>query len=465
LFITFLKGAVWAATVPIFQTPDEQTHYTSVQHYAEPKDYKPLNYNFSRKNVDLYDINTQNLSPELKKTLENTQFESIRFHPDAKMAFSSDSFWGSGEKEIQKNRPSRFVDSYPAWFTSYSPMYYSACAFLENAFASGSIVDRVFVERMLSVFLTTLTILFAYFIFREIKFNKTEAVLAAGFVSFQPMFTFIGSSINVDAMLFFGFSIFLLGAVRVLNQKNFFASLLLLASGAAISISSKPTGYFLIPATILLGIFYAVQKREAFFNLSQKKRVITLSLTGLFLVFTWSFLWKIIMRYFSSLRPLPFYHEYILFQVGFSDLLNKSRFYWGDFGWLDTPIGDWHIYLIWTVLFFSLIGAVWIIAKKRENFVYVLFFAFIVAGFGLMIHLVNSSQIPINNVRDMSHSINIQGRYFFPVIIAKMALIIFGLSAVFPSIPRKKIIYALFIGMVALNLIGLFNYVIPRYYL
>lgn len=469
LLITLLKGLIWAYAVPPFQAPDEQVHYASVQHYAEPRDYKPQSYDFPLEKTNLFDIRTQNLSPELRNFLEKIDFEKVRFHPNKKIKFASNSLWGAKEKNLKENQLSRFVTAYPAWATNYPPFYYKICGFLENVFASETIVNRVFIERIFSVFLTTLTVFFSYMVFREIKFRKIESALSAGIVSFQPMFTFISSSINVDALLFLGFSVFLLGAVRIINQKKILTSLGLIFLGAGISILSKPPGYFLIPATILLGIFYVVQNREKIFNLNQKQKIISLSLIGLafisgFVVF-WQILAKIKSQYFPGLKPLSFIYQYLVLQFDFSWLLQKSLFYWGDFGWLDTPISTWFIYLIWILLFLSLTGVVKILVKREENFIYVLFFALIIIGFGFMIHFVNLSQLPIEDVRNSTVSINIQGRYFFPVIIAKMALIIFGLSALFPAFTRKNIIYTLFIGMAALNLISLFNYVIPRFYL
>lgn len=465
LFLTFLKGAVWATAVPLFQAPDEQTHYASVQYYAEPENYQPKSNDFPIGKTSLFDIKTQNLSPELRNYLEKTEFGRIRFNPGDITKFSPGSLWGTEEKKVQENQLPRFVESYPAWFTSYSPIYYKICGFLENIFASRSIIDRVFIERLFSVLLTTLTILFAYFIFREINFSKTEAVLAAGIVSFQPMFTFIGASINVDVPLFFGFSVFLFGAMRMLNRKNILTSSVFLLLGASIAILSKPPGYFLIPAAILTGIFFVAQKREKLFSLSRKQKIFSLSMIVLFFAVALDFLWKTMGKYSFALKPLSFYWKYFLFQMEPAYLLTKSRYYWGSFGWLDTPIDARYIYFIWFLLILSLIGIIKIIAKRRDDFAPVLYFSLIVSSFGLMIHFINSSQIPVSNVRDLSGAINIQGRYFFPVIIAKMALIIFGLSALFPFISRKKIIFALFVGMVALNLVGLFDYLIPRFYL
>lgn len=465
LLLTFLKGAVWATASPLFQAPDEQVHYASVQHFAEPKDFAPRSHDFPLEKTSLFDIKTQNLSPELRNYLEQTEFEQVRFHPDKKMTFIPDSFWGSGEKNVLENRLSRFIERYPAWFTNYSPVYYTVCGFLENIFSSRSIIDRVFIERLFSVFLTTLTVLFAYFVFREVHFGRTEAVLAAGIVSFQPMFTFMGTAINVDAPLFFGFTVFFLGAVRILNRKKFILSLLLVLSGTAISILSKAPGYFLVPAVILLGMFYVAQRREMFFNLNRRQKIISALSIGLFFVFGLAIFWQITMKYFSSLKPLSFFYEYIIYQFSFPRLLDKSIFYWADFGWLDAPIDTRYIYIIWALLALSFVGIMKILIKRRENFTYVLFFALIVAGFGLMIHYINLSMLPIDDIGSTTTSINIQGRYFFPVIIAKMALIIFGLSALFPFISRKRIVFALFAGMAALNLVGLLNYLIPRYYL
>jgi len=102
--------------------------------------------------------------------------------------------------------------------------------------------------------------------------------------------------------------------------------------------------------------------------------------------------------------------------------------------------------------------------QEKTAFYQTIFLIFCVLGFFLMIHTVNFQQVNPRNVADESHSIAIQGRYFFPVMAAKFYLIFLGLSFLLSRPSWRAVAWFLFSFMLVLNLAGLFVYVIPRYY-
>jgi len=478
LLLTFAKGLFWSNVIPIFQTPDEQCHYANVQHYAEPKNYQPQSHNFPIKETDLYNYKTQNLSPELMAVLEKTFFEKVRFNYQLTAVFKEGSLNGSGEEGIRKEKLSRFILKYPPWGTNYSPQYYSSAAFLENTFSDLSIFERVYIIRFFSVLIMVLLIFIGYLCFKELSLSSKESLLLAAALSFQPMLTFITSSINIDSMLFLGFFIFILGGLKFIKRFSF-ATLLFMIVGIWLGCQAKPSGYFMIPVFLVL-LLYALttnvnlkvfsRKTLALKNGLSKKLILkyagvgTAILIGIFALI--KFL-KMSLGYFKNLEAFKNLPNQLLKQAEYENTLRRSFSYWGDFGWLDTYLKFSYIVGIWILLGISTMGFIFYLKNQyqeqkkgipstRKHLHQLIFLLIMLVGVNFMIYFMNL-YYPV---------LDYQGRYFFPSIIAKFALIGFGLSYFFKKfISREQTLLVLFIIMLFLNMISLFGFLIPRYYL
>lgn len=476
IIITFVKGAVWAAAMPLFQTPDEQFHYATIQYYALPKGYQPKSNDFPLDKITLDDVNSQNLSPELKNFLDKTDFARIRFKPDNQMSFADNSPFGIGEKDLRNQNLSRYVERFPPWYSSYSPLYYKTMSFVENALSGHNIIERVFSIRLFSVILGTLLVLCAYFIFRELYLDKVESVILAGIVSFQPMLTFINSSINVDPLLFFAFAIFILGSVRVLRNKIDIWSVAFILAGIILGINTKPPGYFMpVALFFLVPLYFLLHYRDKIATPSWKKNFFWLILSS---AVAMSAIYFMLKSYFPNvLKPLLLLPKYLLFELKYQPSLERSLSYWGNFGWVDTNLSRFFIFSIWILSIVAAIGiakyflkALFLKSHKKTEkarlfFFQLLFFLIFVVGISFMIHFVNLELLNPNNVADQSASISTQGRYFFPSLIPRLALLAFGFVFLLPKIRRKWIFMTLLIGMIFLNIWSLLDLVIPRYYL
>lgn len=484
LSITLLKGVIWSYATPLFQAPDEQVHYASVQYYAEPAGYEPKSYDFPLDKTDMFNLRTQNLSPELKYFLEKTQFEKVRFHKEKTMDFRSGAMDGSYENDVRQSTSSRFVEKYPAWVIHYSAPYYLTVAGIENLFGNFSIIERVYLERLFSVFLLALFVLFSYLMFRELGQNEVISALLAGAVSFQPMLTFITSSINIDTLLIAAFGALLYGAIRFLKRGAEPVSIVWIVGGSIVSFFTKPPGYFALAVILLLLVLFFLRQAKIHLQINPRQKiflytgftVLILVLGGLFLLLYQSAK----SRYFPGSQPLGLLPDYVRHQLEYYVLYAHSSYYWGNFGWLDTPFPQVLIWMIWACLVGGFIGLIYYFAKnlagwkalkerKKIFFYQVIFLLLAFLGFGFMIHAVNFQQVNPNNVADETNSIAIQGRYFFPVMGAKFFLIFWGWAAITTAIYKRTkpgmAALLLFSGLVLLNLTGLLAYLVPRYYL
>jgi hypothetical protein len=476
LLVTLLKGAVWAYVVPPFQAPDEQVHYAEIQHYAEPAGYITQDNNFPLSKTTLFDIDTQNLSPELKHYLERADFEQTRFDPKVKADFAD--HLPFRDQEPAGDSVNRFDVRHPAWLTNYPPFYYEAGAAIENAAAPLGVADKSFFIRLLSVLLTTVFVLSAYLIFRELNLAKTSAALLAATVSFQPMLTFIGASINVDALLFAGFGIFLWGAVRILKKIEWMGVAALLV-GTIVSVAAKPSGYFALFALPAFAILLLIKYYPEVKKWERSKKIFWGNLAGLIIILAigglYIFYAAIKAKFFAGHQSLHLLLPYVAHQFAYAVFLGHSWFYWGNFGWLSLPIHRYYAYFLWVVMALAILGVSTFLFQKLRNwkqadqsekifFYQTLFLLFCVLGFFFMIHAVNFQQVNPRNVADETNSIAIQGRYLFPVMAAKFFLIYLGLATLFGRIKKIRIATFLLAGMVLLNTVSLLVYVIPRYY-
>ncbi len=482
ILTTIVKGLVWAFVVPIFQAPDEHRHYATIQHYAQPKDYAPSSYDFPSGDFNFFDIDTHNMSPELRNFVEKIELPKTCFDANGKYSFQDNSSFGLHEEQIRSANLLRFVEKYPPYKTPYSPLYYKTDSYVENFLAEKgiSIIERAYLMRLISVIVFSILILVYYFIFKELSFSKTESALLAGILSFQPMLTFICSIINIDSLSFLSFGIFTLGAMKIFKKIDS-ASVILLISGTILAINTKATGLFLLTALAVLIILYLVCHKIKLLSLSRlaknKKQLTKLILVILLFSGISFFVFHKLQSHYSSIVSLDVIKKYIQYHLELPISIDRSLSYWGNFGSPNVPISKYYIFAIWAILAFSIIGFlghIFSCIRKKEIkknitnrifFFQIIFLTYILVAFNLMIHFVNIQAANPENFADPFASIGTPGRYFFPTIFAKLTLFIIGFCYFFKKISREKIIFIFLIAMILFNMICLFSYIIPRYYL
>jgi hypothetical protein len=500
LFI--IQGLFWIHLTPIFQAPDEQFHYATVQHYAYQGKYDQIENSkkFDLTKASLFDIETQNLSPELRTLLNYTYFESTRFHPDSNFGDDNNSIDGIFEKKFRQEDENlkSYVQILPAWITNYSPIYYGYLAFFEKAFNFLNLIERFYLLRIFSFLFSLGSVILAYLFFKNLTSSKLKALLLTGLVAFHPMFIFITTSINVDLILIFAFYLLLYVSLKLLNsdkqnlkRSHLLIYLFLIPVSFILGVTAKAPGIFMFFILALLGLMLSLKHKAVLKNLIKNKKNlkyiggISLGLIGIIILLKKQII-KYLIRYFRNypLNELLNWEKiknYLSDFFTYDNLIFNSKHYWGNFGWLDTPINSLYIYFIWFCLLGALIGIAFFywdfyrfrktktnqVKTKKQNLILTKqnlrinsFFILMLLGFNLMIHYINF-HLP---------DVGFQGRYFFPLMIVKFYLIVFGLNYFFLRIIKIQLkqinlITAFLIFIVVLNLISVFFYIIPRFYI
>ena len=436
-----LKWLAWVAIVPFFQMPDEPAHFCYVQKLAETR------------KLFLGKADTS-FTEEVTSAWREGGQEELSFSRVNKYDFSAGEY-GEYEKKM-KNAPlearSKLTDI-PLVPVQYPPLYYLSATPFYNLFYSGNILDRDFAVRIFSALLGLFTVFIVYktagLIFPKHKYvPETIALL----VSFNPMFTFISASINSDCLLNALFSLYIYYYIKICLNKHSLKDVLLLAAVVALGFLTKQP-FILSLVILVIALFF-------FLKLSIKIKLAIAA--GCLLVSTVAFV------YLSQNFPMPvisssagqFFKHMLLKSVPFFYFDFIGSFF-GNFGWLDTPMPNVILNILFTVFYAAvllfLVDAFRSFKKNGEAFLSAK--QYMILAVPAIIYILSVIYIESNT------KFGLQGRYFFPVISLIYSCLLGGLLSVIPEKFRARFLFAAAILTVLLNMYCLFGVIVPKYYL
>lgn len=452
LVITLLKAIVWAGIVPIWHFPDEQAHFAQVSLYSET----------GRMRAD----DKRDLSEEIliSEKLLGTERDwagrnKFTFHPEYKIEYT-DTVVGKYEKEINNialDKRKNFIKHESA---AYPPLYYWLGSFFYKLFYQQSLIIRVFAVRFLSILLFIATVFFA-FKSAELLFpkNKVLAQAVAVMVSFQPMFTFVGSGVSSDVLFNLLFMIFIYLCLLIINNglKAGYLSMIMFL----FYLGNLTKRHFIITAPILLGAL-------AIFTLRKRKKKINL-LTVLLLVSTMMMaLWKPLNNWhqgknvWPDIKPVWRWSEDYISLPSFVSwtvrhtIAEVIPWYWGVFKWLGVVLPPIVNRIINRMMVLAGLGLLWRfvkvvrrgrLSKLDWNLIFLIWANLVY--FAVLMYwawLFRNSQ---------GFNFGFQGRYYFPLIFSHMVLFLTGFLSLTPKRWRSAVAKLTGMVMVLLNFIAL----------
>ncbi|MBP9751312.1 MAG: DUF2142 domain-containing protein [Candidatus Moranbacteria bacterium] len=566
-----VEGAVLSFLIPMFQNPDEQVHYGTAQHWAEPKEktWEIHAYESGKYFIDAKDIRTSNLPEEMVQSASIAKFNELTFERQNIQNFSDKSL----EKQITENDWKRYVDVSPTATSGTKSVYYLFASWLERFFSDESIFTRIFSMRMLGVAFGAATVLLMYLTVRKIGLSEKTSLLFTTLVAFQPMFAITAAQVNIDVALIFSFSLFLYAGVSFLrsvdsstrklarNDKEgdaakgtgFFATLRMTDGGlgmtkwaiiaiiaAVLGLLSKGPGIVLVAALYPLFVWGAYQRYTRSLDYARDDRkearndkvrkffaylgITTITLVGFgLLAVPKDYLIGItnataLSKFDSPLESIGKYLDKTMRQGEFRDTLLS---YWGNFGWLDTPIPEWILSVInWIEIVGFVAVLMYLLAPVLKKMDWIAAVAvlprndkvgrvperkYLVFFLGMIISLQFAIRFYDWRVFDATGQVLIgqPGRYFLPNLIGHLVLVVVGVGIavswvrgiVIPSLSRnlgilryaqndkigtgffatlrmtdgektfEMILKILALAMILLQLYAIVNVIIPRYYL
>ena len=471
LVLFVIKGFFLVLLFPFFQQPDEQIHYATVQHWAEPtiKNWK-IDQQGKVINNDLSDISTYRLTEETIQVAEKTQFDEIKFQKENTQHFSNNSA-GPFESEILTNNWNSYVEFESNNVSGTWSTYYWIGAHIERLLSEQNLLLRFYSSRSVSIAIGSLIVLLSYCIARKAGLSSFGSLGLAGMVAFQPMFAATAAQVNIDIALIFSFSLYTLAATLLLKHGiNWKFSLLLLLS-ILLGLASKGPGLVLVGVSLPLFLYLTYQKLQ----IGLQKFSFIVALVGLASIICAALF--IPASYFASITHLSTSSMFPSVADSLLQYTEKAHTvayffdmhasYWGNFGWLDTRL---NVHLLSFIAALELIGVFgllwyllgkevrpWLLEKK-----YLWFFLTLSLSLQLAIRFFDWRMF------DMTGTIIISpmGRYYLPNIIPHLLLVINGLGFFMKNRRQfERLILWLSIGMVLLSLYSIFFVIIPRYYL
>jgi 4-amino-4-deoxy-L-arabinose transferase-like glycosyltransferase len=445
--VAVVNAVVWAIVTPPFHVPDETGHVVYAQHLAETGQVPD-------------EPGEQPFSPELAAFLVELRFNEVVGRRNER-AIPSEAFDRSVDALVDD--PPSPVGAGGAIETSpQPPLYYTLAAGVYLASPWQDLLHRVWLMRLLSALMAGATTLFTFMFLREVLSQPWTWTVGALAVAFQPVFGFISSGVNADALLIAasagllfalarafrrgltpmgGFGIGLALAVGVLTKINFYAlvpgavlGVALLAwrarAGRPAALRGAAVAVGLLVAAVLLsiGLNLLVWDRSALGGgIENAARIAAGSdpaaAQPINLREQVSYTWQL------YLPKLPFmsdqFANYPLWQSFFKGWI-------GLFGWLDTPFPNW-VYTLAAVLVLPLLALCLVALWRRRaqlasRWPEILAYAAMAGGL-----LVSIGVLGLRYRRDTGFAFE-QARYllpFLPVYAAGLALAARGAGARF----------------------------------
>lgn len=460
LISAFFNACSWIVLIPIWQYPDEQAHFAQVQNFAETDMTIPKSPNTSKEI-----ILTEKVLGTFRDGFGNNKYT---YHPEFNIEYSNSND-GVYEETVRNLPKSTRTDLIGNEATVNPPLYYALGAIFYKGVGSSSIFERVFAVRFFSLILF-LPLIFITFKISQIIFknnNELQYTLTA-VIAFNPMLVFASTGVLPDSLTNLLFTIIILISLLILNNglniKYLIFALLTIIAG------SLTRQQFLITLPILsIAVFLKA-------IIDKKIRPIFV-LMGL--IITLVSLSSIVpqLRYLQSLSSpeieapnfkLLLSLNFIIYLRSFLVDFNNQTFawYWGVYRWLSLTLPPVIYQTVRVFVLLSLSGLFIKIIKDifQKNFKgsINLYFLIIASLIYTVILVTWDYFFRINN----RFSFGIQGRYFFPLVVAHLAILIIGFKEFFDVIFKnysKYVMFAIVALFIVFNDLSLFH-VASSYY-
>jgi len=440
LALYFSLTLIYSLAVPLWETPDEPSHYLSVRRFSDGCNFKPPpapgevnsvwteGYLFSlyqRSQPPLYYL----LSAPVMKIL------ALRVLP-----------LGAGME---------FPAVRPEFFEGGNLFIHQR----ESIWEIPSPDIRVHLLRLFSVFLGGITIFLIYRIARAVFPNDPTVALSSGvFAAAIPQFNFISGAIGNDSLAALMGAATLLFLVRLVDKENRPGPLDFIFLGVLILLAllTKFNLIFLIPLSLIVIVIKAGDAGS--WKAGARGSVLMFSpliigLASALILFPDDLMIKSRVMFWRLFRTTPALIKTDHLQWMVKDIY---RSFWAKFGWMSIRVG-WGLYLAWGLI--CLAGVVgWgrvIISRKGLEDGWKRKAGILAAAIVLLLIGVIKNNLLVRQS---------QGRFLFPVLGAIAVLLSYGLLNLFGYNARKRaaLIYAVI--FIVLNLISLFAYLIPASY-
>ncbi len=470
LIAHLFNSLVWSAALPLWQGTDEAAHFGLAQYVAE--------------RGRLPGRDRRYLSDEIVLSNELSDAARLPFDPTQRQTFAPGTT-GLREDEIAALDPAlrtSFERQAVNQVMLVPPLYGLGGSLFYRLFYERDIIERSFAVRLYAILISTVSLTFVYLLARELgtgEGSRPSAHLVPAtltlLVAFQPQFTYSVAGGTSDVLAMLWFTVLAYTVVRAARRGMTVALAAAMGVSLGLGLLTKPHLFMAGPALALLFVTLWWGAR------GRRGQVVLCAaiVAGLALL-----LWAGWALRSYRLHGNPFYdtlwasgwvevkdpqYEYALLEyvLDYARSLAGGLFasYWGIVGYLDTPLPAlvYRILQILTLLSAAGLGmraGRALRARRSLGEVVPLLLLAVLA----LTPMVYFGWFNYDIWRTAGIGWPLMGRHFAGPLAAQMILWLWGLAAWVPKRVRPASHLILRAGVVVLNQVFLFGYLLPRYY-
>jgi Predicted membrane protein (DUF2142) len=229
--VATVQFLAWVLVLPALQAPDESVHYAYTQRLVETGERPPL------------EGEGEPFSPELRTARIDAGLAPLVGNLSARPYWTGldERLWAQRDRALGPDK--RDARTGPNTASRNPPGSYVYAGVAYAAASGGSFFDRLFAMRLANLPLYLLTIVMTWvlagMLFGPAPWPRT---LAAGAVAVQPQFAFVAAGISPDPLLTATWAVFLVLAVRAVQEKLTWGLAAGLLALAAASVLTHPRG-------------------------------------------------------------------------------------------------------------------------------------------------------------------------------------------------------------------------------
>jgi hypothetical protein len=246
LVVSMLLAIAWAATVPAFQAPDEQSHFNYTQtigtRFELPGDpARPF------------------FSTQVTQGIAAVNSDQVAAQPEVKPEWDPrvEEAWLATEEQ-----GSRDDAGGPGPGSTYPPTAYAWMAIGYVAGSSGTLFDELLGARLLSALWLPVTVLGTWLLAGEVfRRRRLLQTVAAAVPALAPMVAFVSASVSPDGMLYAIWTLALWLGVRCLRRGVPLGSAAAFFALVGVACTIKPVSYALLPPALLVLVVGVLARR------------------------------------------------------------------------------------------------------------------------------------------------------------------------------------------------------------
>lgn len=406
----------WAFITPLFEFPDEQAHIGTVSYLSQNRAMP----GGSKLDLSQEMLESQLIMGTFRDGLGNNKYT---YHPEYHPEYSNSTIGHSEHRFNELNNYDSRTTYVGSEAAKYPPLYYYLLTLADRVMHSGTLIDRAFAMRILSVMLVPLIALTTYW-YGKLLFNKKiYGFTLATLVTLQPMFSFVSAGVNSDNLHNLLSSLVLLLGLGIIKYGISLKLSLASAIVLLLDVYTKPQAFINVLILGLAFLFSSIMRR-------QYKPLLFLFLSTLVVIILG---WDQFSPYIGLLSLDNSHNitliEYLRFSVG-KLLAQNVVWYWGVFKWLGVVLPPIYWQVANRVVLLSVVGLgiyywkVWKRKKVVADPALTLYSLLATITYALAIFWYDYQHFKLNG-----YSLGIQARYFFPTILAHLSLLLIGITS------------------------------------